>query len=391
MVNFCFDRFENGMPYPNYAVGNYLPGSVEWKSLSTSWPYAEPMHFLEYLDREKLKYNVYTVEEAPLNSLYPVSLSFFDFSLNWFTMLWDRQALVRIRNKEIKIWFLYSEADNPFKIKKHLEKMAIQEGIDPSQILFTSANSSARLIDNFSYFADDELLYQLRNQTTAVSYHENKRSKKFTALVRTHKPWRANTMAKLWQMGLNDHSYFSYNTQCAVEDLEVNPLEKSVIDADIITHEFLQNCPFYADNLSTTEHNSYETTVENHHSNSYCNIVIETHFDTERSGGVFLTEKTFKPLKHAQLFVIIGTAGSIQQLRSMGYKTFDHAIDHSYDKILDNNHRWEKVLKEIQRLNDTNLHELYLSCKDDIIHNQKLFLSSKANRLNTLLQKVTNE
>ena len=40
-----------------------------------------------------------------------------------------------------------------------------------------------------------------------------------------------------------------------------------------------------------------------------------------------LTEKTFKPIKHGQLFFVAGPAGSLQALRDMGYRTFDHVLD----------------------------------------------------------------
>ena len=389
MVNFAFDFVNNGVPHPNYVADrNIQPGTSEWKQLSTIWPYAEPLHFLEYLDQEHIEYCVYTAEDAPVNSLYPVSLSFFDFDLNWFTMLWDRPALSRLQNRELKIWFFYSEADNPFRIKKHLEYMAVEQGIDPEQILFTSANSSAQTIKNFSYFADDELLYRLRNKSPATRFHSEYRSKKFTALVRTHKPWRATTMAKLWQMDIHKCSYFSYNNIITVKDMDTNPIAEDLFHTRHLTNEFLEQCPFTADELDYDLHNDYSTTVSEHFANSYCNIVLETHLDTEGSGGVFITEKTFKPIKHCQLFVIFGAAGTIQQLRDFGYKTFDTWIDHGYDAILDNNQRWEAILQEIARLNSADLHSIYQMCKKDLIHNQQLFLSSKAERLNTLLGKI---
>ena len=104
---------------------------------------------------------------------------------------------------------------------------------------------------------------------------------------------------------------------------------------------------------------------------------------------MFLTEKTFKPIKHAQPFVIVGAAGSIHQLRDMGYKTFDHVIDHSYDTIVNNTQRWDAVCNEMERIaKNKKIHQLYVACKEDLLHNQQLFLASKANRVETILGKL---
>ena len=155
-------------------------------------------------------------------------------------------------------------------------------------------------------------------------------------------------------------------------------------------NNFLSQCPFAADELNSDQHNQYSSTVMEHFENSYLNVVLETHLDCDQSGGVFLTEKTFKPIKHCQPFIIFGAVGTIQHLRQMGYRTFDHVIDHSYDSIQDNTERWDCACKEFERLMTVDLHQLYLNCKDDLLHNQQLFLAPKARRLNSLLERTQN-
>jgi hypothetical protein len=116
--------------------------------------------------------------------------------------------------------------------------------------------------------------------------------------------------------------------------------------------------------------------------------VLETLFDVDGSAAAFLTEKTFKCLKHGHLFVIAGGPGSIATLRELGYRTFDHAIDHSYDSIQDNTDRYRALRQEIARLNQLDLHELYTGCLEDLLHNQQLFLAAKQDRLTKLLQEL---
>jgi len=388
---FIFDKIIGKKPYPNLAHWQALPYTPEWREFSKKWPFSEPFHFLEYLDQENINYQIVTSAENVENGIYPVSVSFFDFGINWFELI-DSAILNALRAKTIKLWFFYSEGDNPCRIQRHLRTQCIKHNIPEKQVHFTSANTSANNLDNFSYFADDELLYRLRNEANPVNFHKNRRSKKFTALVRTHKWWRATSMAILWEQQLDQIGYFSYNTELDVgEKSSDNPIEIDRFSGLRNTVEtFLESGPYTADCYHSDYHNLYHYTVEEHFSNSYLNLVLETHLDADQSGGAFLTEKTFKPIKNAQLFVILGPAGSIKQLKKMGYKTFDHVIDHGYDSIENNTDRWAAAMREAERLIlHEHLHSLYVESEQDILHNQRLFLRSKSTRLNSLLQKVT--
>jgi len=387
LVNFYFDKLVDGKPYPNLAKHQAKPYTPEWREFSKKWPFSEPFHFLEYLDQEHIKYQIVT---TPKNAIYPVSVSFFDFSVNWFDLI-DSAILSAFRAKTLKLWFFYSEGDNPVRIQRHLKVQAIRYNIPLEQIHFTSANSEAKAIPGFSHFVDDEMLYRLRNQDAPCEFHTGRRSKKFTALVRTHKWWRATTMARLWQQNLHKLGYFSYNKDIDVGESESdNPIEvDSFGNLRKVTKQFLNSGPYRADEYDSDYHNLYHYTIPEHYNNSYLNLVLETHLDADQSGGTFLTEKTFKPIKNAQLFLIIGPKGSIAQLKKMGYKTFDHIVNHDYDNISNNTQRWDAAMREAERLiMHEHLHSLYEECKADIVHNQILFLRSKSSRLNTLLQKV---
>jgi hypothetical protein len=119
--------------------------------------------------------------------------------------------------------------------------------------------------------------------------------------------------------------------------------------------------------------------------------VLETHFDADGSRGSFLTEKTFKCLKHGHPFVLFAPANSLQALRDMGYRTFDSAIDNSYDTVTDNTERYLAAMRTVQQLAQQDPNTLYDSCVADLTHNQALFLASKYNRLNSLYERLHNE
>ena len=113
---------------------------------------------------------------------------------------------------------------------------------------------------------------------------------------------------------------------------------------------------------------------------------METHFDIGQ-GGAFLTEKTFKPIKHGQMFFIAGAAGSLQILRELGYCVFDSVLDNSYDLELDATQRWRLLTRSIY-FTQPDLPQLFELCRKDIEHNQQLFLANKSQRLNNLIKEI---
>ena len=153
------------------------------------------------------------------------------------------------------------------------------------------------------------------------------------------------------------------------------------------TQKFLAGAPYYSDELSQDERNNHSIQEPKYYANAYCNIIIETHFDADGSGGTFLTEKTYKPIKHGQLFFVAGPAGSLQVLRDQGYRVFDGILDTSYDYDRNNTHRWIKLCNAISKAK-TDLPTLFERARADIEHNQRLFLELKTARLNILLEQL---
>jgi hypothetical protein len=191
-------------------------------------------------------------------------------------------------------------------------------------------------------------------------------------------------MSDLVRKNVLNNSYWSYRTDVAV-DHDINPLSLDMFPGlEQHTQDFLQGSPYVCDELNTDQQNNHKIAWRQHYDNAYCNIVLETFFDIDNSGGTFLSEKTFKPIKNAQPFVIAGPQGTLECLRELGYRTFDHAIDNSYDLEPDHSQRWFKLITAIRHIQQRNMHEWYQQCRDDILHNQQLFLANKHNRLNML-------
>ena len=392
-IKLCFDKMIKGKPYPNLATHQSVPYTQEWRKFSVTSPFSEPPMLVEFMDYSKVPYKIVPLEEADNSTFYLIALSFFDFKVNWFSLM-SNKLLAKLKTKKIKILFYYWEADNPHIINDHISHQCRLNHIPRQQVKFISANSQAKNIKHFYHFVDDELLFQFRNRKIEpAQFHEMYRSMKFTALVRTHKYWRANVMTKIWEHGQNQQGYFSYSDEITAEETEDdNPIEvDSFGNLRELTRLFLNECPFKADNLSNDIHNDHRLAVNEHFSDSYLNVILESHMDVDQSNGILLSEKTFKPIKNAQPFIIFGAQGSLQLLRDMGYKTFEHVIDQSYDSIGNTSKRWEytmNVLSSLILLSRHELHEIYVSLEEDIKHNQQLFLENKKDRLKRLVTKL---
>jgi len=396
MVKFCIEKIINDKPYPNLAQLDAVPYTQKWREFSVNSPFSEPVMLIEHLCEHNIEHKIVTLDKADKDTFYPIALSFFDFSIDWFSLM-SEKLIKKLKNRNIKILFYYSEGDNPYRIDEHLLKQCLEYDIPREQILFVISNTAAKTLPYFYYVTDDELLFRFRNsEVTPVEYHEHDRDKKYTALVRMHKYWRANIMATLWQQRLDTQGYFGYGNEITADETENdNPIEvDNYAGLRQKTRNFIAGLPFVADSLSSDEHNNHTLSVSEHFSNAYFNIVIESHMDVDQSNGVLLTEKTFKPIKNAQPFIIFGAKGSLKLLRDMGYKTFDDVLDNSYDEIENTTERFKTTIDMVLNLLDNPsflLKDIYIKCKEDIIHNQNLFLSSKEDRLLELIKDIQND
>ena len=75
--------------------------------------------------------------------------------------------------------------------------------------------------------------------------------------------------------------------------------------------------------------------------------MLETLFDDDR---LHLTEKSLRPIACGQPFILAATHGSLEYLRSYGFKTFDGIIDESYDLIEDPLKRLQAIIYSMNQI-----------------------------------------
>jgi len=378
---FVTDRIVKDKIYPALAQWEATPYTPGWRLFAKNWPNTIPLELLEHCRTHNYPCSIASTGPG----FYAIGIGFFNFDVDYFKLIPDW-----VYKNNNTVLFYYHEGDNPYRIKQRLDELCVKHKLSINCYRFISGNTEADKIPGFIYFPDHELLYWHRNQhITPGPINLNTRSKEFTALSRTHKWWRATVMADMVRNKILINSYWSYCTDITLTESFVdNPIEVGslLINSDI--DNFLAGAPYTCDTQTAEQHNDHSQIESAHYLDAYCNIVLETHYDADQSGGTFLTEKTFKPIKHGQPFVIVGAPGSLATLRKLGYRTFDHAIDNSYDLVQDNTQRWQQTLQTIQQIQQQDMHTWFQKCHDDIEHNQQLFLSSKYARLNNLLERL---
>ena len=386
-INFVADRVLKGRIYPSMAQHDARPYTQAWREFGQHWPYTTPLRLQEYFDTHGIEYSVTTVcQPWPEQAFYPVALGFFDFDIDYFALMPDA-VTQGLQQQQITVLFCYHEGDNPQRIKRRLDSLCAEHGLPSQCYVFVSSNTAAKTMPGFVCFHDFELWYWQRNRTTSATViHHEPRQRDFTCLNRLHRWWRATAVADLYSQGLLNNSYWSYCDSVSGE-------EDSPIEVDLIPQlrwrrdQWIKSLPHTCDDLTQDQRNDHSVTMTEFFSNAWCNIVLESQFDVDQSQGVFITEKTFKPIKHGQMFFVAGAAGSLQTLRDLGYRTFDHVLDNRYDRIENHTQRW-LALRDAVAAAQPQLPELFEQARAEIEHNQNLFLASKTQRLNTLIGKI---
>lgn len=118
--------------------------------------------------------------------------------------------------------------------------------------------------------------------------------------------------------------------------------------------------------------------------NTGIHVILETVFD-ER---IHLTEKTLRPIACGQPFILANGPGSLQYLKSYGFKTFSPWINENYDKEIDDKKRLTAIINEMNRLANLPKSELdYIikGCNKIAEHNKKVFFSDR------FMQQITDE
>jgi hypothetical protein len=108
---------------------------------------------------------------------------------------------------------------------------------------------------------------------------------------------------------------------------------------------------------------------------TYFSVVTETVFDYPYS---FRTEKIAKPLMIGHPFVAVANPGFYQDLHQLGFQTFGHVIDESFDQIENAQDRIDRIAAVVEDLCQQDLASFLDSCYNTCKYNQQHLLEISA-------------
>lgn len=129
-----------------------------------------------------------------------------------------------------------------------------------------------------------------------------------------------------------------------------------------------------------------------YYNNSFASIVNETYID--ENYDPFFTEKIMKPIAYGHPFYVFSSAGALDTLKNLGFKTFEDVFDESYDQIDSPQLRFEHILLEIRRICQMSDRELTLLHKKLIPRleaNRDFFYKNFANEYQKRIVDVKKE
>lgn len=184
----------------------------------------------------------------------------------------------------------------------------------------------------------------------------------FLCLIRRPSPSRALLASRLFKSDLDVR--LSFGGMCVPSELtEYQPL-------------FDQSLPLILDGPLSRNHsnNREHCVISDLLRQCAVNIVAESSAQNEGNvwSSCFVTEKTFKAVGMLQLPVWWAVPGLVSQVRHMGFDVFDDIIDHGYDNIVDQSHRLDAVIQQLNTLSKFDLGSLRLQQKPRLLANWQL-------------------
>jgi len=101
---------------------------------------------------------------------------------------------------------------------------------------------------------------------------------------------------------------------------------------------------------------------------TYFSVVTETVFDYPYS---FRTEKIWKPVAMAHPWIAVANQGYYRDIRNLGFQTFGHLIDESFDSIENSQDRIERIALVVEDLCRQDLASFLKECYNTCKYNQQ--------------------
>lgn len=221
-------------------------------------------------------------------------------------------------------------------------------------------------------------------QKTSDIYSQLDKPFKFLFLNGRARPHRKYLLEKFKLTGLLDHAVYTCldSAPCSTKHINLIHNGQSLINTESTIHllDKKYEHEYYYDNLHTSVDNGFvkHALFANDWGEVYLNpaayvdtyfsLVTETVFTYPYS---FRTEKIWKPITMGHPWIAVANAGYYRDMRNLGFKTFSHLIDESFDSLDDPQQRIERVSDIVHSLCNSNLKEFLTSAQETCIFNQQ--------------------
>ena len=286
----------------------------------------------------------------------------------WFTLedslevFLNKKIDINIKLEDDEYLFISScrEIDYMQRTEKKLIENLWKNDIDLNNVFVVNSNHLGNTV-NAKYIYWEYFETAIRSlQHNEIDISKKKHEKKFLCLNRITRKHRVDFMNAMKDRNLLNH----FNASIWSDNLKLR------YDTDD------QNTNWW---FSVNEEFSYENSMW---------IVTESVFNNDIDLS-FLSEKTFKPILLKMPFIIIGQPYSLKKLKSLGYKTFSHLWDESYDNILDPQKRMNRIVELVAYLSTLDLKKLIIDNTEILEYNYKNLINSRAEKnLLEIMEKI---
>ena len=158
------------------------------------------------------------------------------------------------------------------------------------------------------------------------------------------------------------------------EDLMLRPMPVHLLDPKYEVDRYrnyenlpLDQYPYSKNTLFNHEWGEVYLTPEPY-LDSYFSLVTETVFNYPYS---FRTEKIWKPIAMGHPWIAVANCGYYRDMRNLGFQTFGHVIDESFDTIENSQQRIERIAQVVEDLCRQDLAKFLEACYNVCKYNQQ--------------------
>lgn len=285
------------------------------------------------------------------------------------------RVLYDVRQGRAYIVLIYTNEGDLRNHKQKFNELILKLDCPPQQILvFHGDHDSAYFQDSaFTYVPLSVFNYWIRNYKNIdpVDF-QYKPERLFLTLNRTIRLHKQLMLSSLIKHDLLKDSIYSCGTLMYSSN-------RTVINYDLDSH---QQDILKSLQLTSPDNRVVDEQIVNlpgqinfvDYQRTFLSLVNET-----MTRGIFLSEKTFKPIAMQQPFVILAGTGHLAVLKNLGYRTFDKFWNEDYDQepmLINRIEKISNILKYLQSLTTEQLLNMRSMMSDILQHNQKTFSDS---------------